>query len=625
MTKDRTDEESVVMKCTDFIQCFDIEGELSSGDKSQVRLKKDISPRLQRELSKFFCSVCGQEEANILVVESGINLGEILETVLIAFLRNPPNYTTRHLSDLNKSFLVLLNLREGPDDRTVSHLQDISKRILLKASMGPALYTLIFLWINALGQAGSPTAYNEEWSRRAHQVSSFLKMEACFRSLGGDDTGLRYTLQDVYDSGNGRISEIVCKWLLKLGAESLSLSANIDGFKDAKELTLVTKCSEFFPKSMDCNVLLVHLCWEELQRWQRDRDNLGLLETALTSLSSIACPGLRNKFSNLIWRSFFSKLFRDLAKRTDDFRKTTLNESVICDKEFGIKRDNVAALLSLLLGFVDKNLDLVKHGDNIEIAVDYDEISLNHQLHLLDHVKSTGLPDLELLSLEQQVAAVLFLTWRLKLPSRPLKVFSSVEINNLLCIQSTAVVSWFSDYNASVKKERVSWMEMATETSTGYIHTTPDNQLDTTQYRTLVNIVLQLAKVWFISGEMKVRQCTALYQSGFDSLGAEVRNSLDGKSRVCEALLEVALLRLAKYLYQDTDAGRIAAVPSQVMTEVAARRSMSGSVADSSLDDTLSLFLWLTEVLESDDTQLLATQCVSAVQVLQVRRNRLGD
>ena len=52
----------------------------------------------------------------------------------------------------------------------------------------------------------------------------------------------------------------------------------------------------------------------------------------------------------------------------------------------------------------------------------YLSVSLNHQLHLLDHVKSTGLPDLELLSLEQQVAAVLFLTWRLKLPSRPLKV-----------------------------------------------------------------------------------------------------------------------------------------------------------------------------------------------------------
>ena len=104
---------------------------------------------------------------------------------------------------------------------------------------------------------------------------------------------------------------------------------------------------------------------------------------------------------------------------------------------------------------------------------------MNKQLHLVDHIRNTCFPDPDILSLEHQVAAVLFLTWRLKLPTRPLKVFNSVEINNLLSIQSAAMTSWFSDYNASVKKERLNWIELVTNNSTGYIHKLADNHLDT--------------------------------------------------------------------------------------------------------------------------------------------------
>ena len=121
-------------------------------------------------------------------------------------------------------------------------------------------------------------------------------------------------------------------------------------------------------------MLLVHLCWDELQHWQQKRDRLDLLENSLSSLASLSCPALRNRFSSLIWRSFFSKLFRDLAKRTDDFRKSTLNESAICEKEFGLQRENVPSLLSLLHEFLDKNLDLVKDDENDEIAASYDDI-----------------------------------------------------------------------------------------------------------------------------------------------------------------------------------------------------------------------------------------------------------
>ena len=58
---------------------------------------------------------------------------------------------------------------------------------------------------------------------------------------------------------------------------------------------------------------------------------------------------------------------------------------------------------------------------------------------------------------------------------------------------------------------------------------------------------------------------------------------------------------------------------SELITELAARRSLSGNVADSSLAETLALFLWLTETLENQELQLLSTQVFMGGGGLQLR------
>ena len=544
-------QETLEMYCSDFIQCFDIEGELKSSEIATVHLRKEIPPRMQVQLVKLFCGVIStQDKARAKIAESGVSGGEILELLLSTFLHSP-DYRIHSLLSLHQSFILLLSLREGGDDRTVSSLQDIAKKILLKANITSDVYTLVLLWMNALKNVKSPDFYLVEWTRRLEQVSRFISILSTFKGLVKGEVSSKYTLSDVFDCGNGRIAEIVCKWLLKLNSNSLNLPANIEGFKESVELSLVSACADYFPGSMNCDILVVHLCWEELQRWQRNRNDLQELETSVLGLSAISCPGLRLRFLNLIWRSFFSKLFRDIFKRTDDFRKSSMNETLICDKEFGLRRENIAALMEILLQLLDKTLDMVKLGDSADIQCDYDKLSLNNQLHLLDHVKSTSLPDLDILSLEHQAAAVLYLTWKLRLPSRPLKLFNTVEINNLLSVQSAGVVSWFTDYNTSVKKERLSWLELVADTNTGHIYRLPaDHQLDTEDYRKLCDILLQVGRVWFMSEEVRLLQCTALYKAGFDALGGDVRNTATEKDKLAENLLEIVILRIAKYLYQ---------------------------------------------------------------------------
>lgn len=90
-----------------------------------------------------------------------------------------------------------------------------------------------------------------------------------------------------------------------------------------------------------------------------------------------------------------------------------------------------------------------------------------------------------------------------------------------------------------------------------------------------------------------------------------------------ERLLEVCLLRLAKHVWSSEDSqGRLAVVPPSLIAHLAERKAESCSVADSSILDTVSLLAWVTTNIQDTDRHGLATQALSAGQILQVRSNR---
>ena len=90
-----------------------------------------------------------------------------------------------------------------------------------------------------------------------------------------------------------------------------------------------------------------------------------------------------------------------------------------------------------------------------------------------------------------------------------------------------------------------------------------------------------------------------------------------------ERLLEVCLLRLAKHVWSSEDSqGRLAVVPPSLIAHLAERKAESCSVADSSILDTVSLLAWVAANIVETDRHNIATQALSAAQILQVRNNR---
>ena len=95
--------EQLEMLCSDFLQCFDIEGELISGGKASVHLRKEIPPRIQVQLLQLLCNISSAENAKEQLLESGVAPGEMLETTLLAFIGNPI-YSIPFLTKLQKLF-----------------------------------------------------------------------------------------------------------------------------------------------------------------------------------------------------------------------------------------------------------------------------------------------------------------------------------------------------------------------------------------------------------------------------------------------------------------------------------------------------------------------------------------
>jgi hypothetical protein len=275
-----------------------------------VHLKKSIPPRLQTLLTRVFCSLCEQDRraAHEAFNMAGLSPLEMFELVMTANLREP-EYTLENLRAVHQALLLLLTSRPTPDDKLVSGIQDLARRVLLKQEISPAVFTFVLLLMSSQQEpeVQCPGTYTEEWERRLHQLSCFHTMHSCFRRLLTAAVGegkepaktSRYCLADVFDNGRGLVAELVAKWLLRLGSSCRLFAVNLDSVLVADvemergEMNLVTSCADFFPRSMEPDVLLVHLAWEELQLWQANRDAVDRASSALVGLKTISCHSLR--------------------------------------------------------------------------------------------------------------------------------------------------------------------------------------------------------------------------------------------------------------------------------------------------------------------------------------------
>merc|ERR1719370_1101574 len=267
----------------------------------RVKLRRHLAPLLSVALYRATAWLCTErgEEANDHFSTCGLLPQEFLHLALSASL-NSLDSSLRGFSRLHATLNFLLNLNANVDDRHRASCQEVVKAAVTKAPISHSVCVLASIWRAVLASQGSLSlsVWAEEWGRRATQAAAWCNIQdTLVKLLPGSSGSAPHTIASVFECGNGRIAEILARAMLALGCSSTGLHLMDDSLTESQGKTLLATASRHFPLSSNLTTVLVHLVWEEMQVWSRDKD--ASLPKIGPSLWSIPCPSLRARLASL--------------------------------------------------------------------------------------------------------------------------------------------------------------------------------------------------------------------------------------------------------------------------------------------------------------------------------------
>ena len=376
-------------------------------------------------------------------------------------------------------------------------------------------------------------SYAGEWQHSLFLMEGFVTIaQAANEPFGSCDYGNgvdpKYTLQNVFNSGDGNLSEIFVRWILDRGVTSKEIlsgddllttndsastsdDTNTDMEIDVEDRSYDRKttltefdlnkflqaCKEYFPMSSRKEVLYCHMAWEYLHRWNQKHKDLTLItEGALPCLRRISQPSIQHRLTSLCWTTFISKVTIEAVNLTEN------RSSTRCEREIGLQESDLSVFLSaaatILRLLVDsaavegdtKDIEILSY-DEITLTANISGINLQPKLHLIDHVKGNSRSsDADAIAIQYQFVSVANIIWNFGIDSiKPLSLFNSQESN--LFFQGSTSSSTFissgafqklsmfqSDHSRSVRHQRRRFLEAACDGAVACIQQTSDDQID---------------------------------------------------------------------------------------------------------------------------------------------------
>ena len=339
----------------------------------------------------------------------------------------------------------------------------------------------------------------------------------------------KYTLQNVFNSGDGNISELFIRWMLDRGVrlqDILSIEEPLacNDNASANDDTQITKmevdveeqsdeinsssidfdvrkfleaCKEFFPMSSRKEILVCHMAWEYLHRWSLNHKNLTLItEGAIPCLQNISQLSIQHRITSLCWTTFISKITIEAVNLTENRSATR------CEREIGLQESDLSIFLSAAASLLRILVNTSEVEGNISDLdkLRYDEVSLTgniaggnmyQKFHLMDHIREKcRSSDTDAIAIQYQFVTVANVIWNFGIDSiKPLSLFNSQESN--LYFQGSESSSTFissgtfqslsifqGDHSRSIRQQRRRFLDAACDGAVACIQNTSDGQID---------------------------------------------------------------------------------------------------------------------------------------------------
>ena len=348
------------------------------------------------------------------------------EDLIQVVLKNSVEYLmTTSPASMFKLFQLCFDLHQS-DDQGMGNFQtllQLAKRFLTKCDMNLNTYHAMLLWKSFLRQNENLSSYADDFNHILHYTKAFVIIKHRAQSILVN-SNINYCFNDVFLGGSGKIVEIIVAWLVDANYKHDTLELALDQDELLKEL--LAAASDYFPASMNRQILTAHMSWEFCHRWNKDRAHLDVLNDSLQSLLNIGNPALEHRLTRLLWNVILSKPTRDAINLTE------IRSATRCERELGFNESELPHFLNLICDFIGVHQKTV--NESSDLLVSYDAMncdSVGTQRHLIDILSRLQVNHERdsIFALFHQMTIVAKTIWFFGLDVKPLRLFSNQEVS----------------------------------------------------------------------------------------------------------------------------------------------------------------------------------------------------
>ncbi len=300
-----------------FLDWFEISPDVVStgGEGKVIAVKKaPLQPERSGAIFTPFAMACRREHHGLLRLVRRLEITSV--DLLRLMVEAVPLWDRKTAAGigplLGDVFSLIFSVDEGQDVNMVRlELVGKARTIMAEAGVSPQLYLLLYHFHCSVMRDGAlGRLCSRETDMLVDSCGSFLHVRRHFGQLltGTGREPMTWgglSVRSVFDEGNGRVPELIAKWLVEkgFGADDVLRSPEVGDFLEA--------CSQHYPRSARTKVVLSHLAWEMAHQWARRRTRLDLLKGSAQCLNGLLDeleePRLAHSVAVLIWKTFLSR------------------------------------------------------------------------------------------------------------------------------------------------------------------------------------------------------------------------------------------------------------------------------------------------------------------------------
>lgn len=562
------------------------------------------------------CLCC--EEFKNEILKSKIVISDLFKLLLTYWVNRPLKLSTNLEQEMNNFYNVLyalttaMNLNDMHESNNISPFWSNIRNILANSSRPfPALMAAILcknvaqkieLENESLEQINdNPEEDMEVWEKLSQENCNWtlligkledisllnimlIKKPASYNNsslpkLSHDKVNI--SLKYILDKGKGSISELVSQWLTMSGISPEDIILNdLTNQKEKTEepekndalqlqpiLSYLNILKEQFPYSLDSSMVISNMCWEYALAWQKNIQDIPLLEASIQCLKAVGNLHIRQGLYNLVWNTHLKILFESTCKVINKVGK--LPKERLCRQDTGLSDYQINLFINICSDFFDTFMNLIHECYNIEkIQLKFEPFWENGNEPLVALALHQNEINFDLLHLHYQLSLCIqmIVTFAIKHQKFVSNLFDMSVLSLFFTdLQQKTQINW-NKADAKINASRVQFLIKIITASIETV-TRCDNKIYSTDHVYWMAKALYLARFWSLDIDVLKRyQIVCLFTNGFDQLAEELIPAVTEINKLGPDLLIVAGKRLANYLSTSGDLAEKIAAFSPALT-----------------------------------------------------------